>query len=138
LYANPDTLTLRIPTLRLLTRSQAAIQQTANVLLPALRDWAGAEFVVDTCEVHSQIGSGSLPLDLLPSVALRLRSAQGNKRTQNRMVRDLALRLRQLPQPVIGRIADDSLLLDCRCVEDAQPLCSQWLGAVAAGSETAT
>lgn len=138
LYANPDTLTLRIPTLRLLTRSQAAIQQTANVLLPSLRDWAGAEFVVDTCEVHSQIGSGSLPLDLLPSVALRLRSAQGNKRTQNRMVRDLALRLRQLPQPVIGRIADDSLLLDCRCVEDAQPLFFQWLGAVAAGSETAT
>jgi L-seryl-tRNA(Ser) seleniumtransferase len=137
LYANPDTLTLRIPTLRLLTRSQAAIQQTANVLLPSLRDWAGAEFVVDTCEVHSQIGSGSLPLDRLPSVALRLRSAQGNKRTQSRMVRDLALRLRQLPQPVIGRIAEDSLLLDCRCVEDPQPLCSQWLAA-AAVAETAT
>jgi L-seryl-tRNA(Ser) seleniumtransferase len=138
LYANPDTLTLRIPTLRLLTRSQAAIQQTANALLPSLRDWAGAEFVVDTCEVHSQIGSGSLPLDLLPSVALRLRSAQGNKRSQSRQLRDLAMRMRQLPQPVIGRIADDSLLLDCRCVEDPQPLCSQWLGAVAAASESAT
>jgi L-seryl-tRNA(Ser) seleniumtransferase len=138
LYANPDTLTLRIPTLRLLTRSQAAIQQTANALLPSLRDWAGAEFVVDTCEVHSQIGSGSLPLDLLPSVALRLRSAQGNKRSQSRQLRDLTMRMRQLPQPVIGRIADDSLLLDCRCVEDPQPLCSQWLGAVAAASESAT
>lgn len=138
LYANPDTLTLRIPTLRLLTRSQAAIQQTANALLPSLRDWAGAEFVVDTREVHSQIGSGSLPLDLLPSVALRLRSAQGNKRSQSRQLRDLAMRMRQLPQPVIGRIADDSLLLDCRCVEDPQPLCSQWLGAVAAASESAT
>ena len=138
LYANPDTLTLRIPTLRLLTRSQAAIQQTANALLPSLRDWAGAEFVVDTREVHSQIGSGSLPLDLLPSVALRLRSAQGNNRSQSRQLRDLAMRMRQLPQPVIGRIADDSLLLDCRCVEDPQPLCSQWLGAVAAASESAT
>ena len=87
--------------------------------------------------MHSQIGSGSLPLDLLPSVALRLRSIQGNKRNQSRLVRELATRLRQLPQPVIGRIADDSLLLDCRCVEDPQPLRSQWL-ADATASETAT
>ncbi|MBU2097978.1 MAG: L-seryl-tRNA(Sec) selenium transferase, partial [Gammaproteobacteria bacterium] len=130
LYANPDTLAERIPTLRLLTRSQHAIRQTADALLPDLRDWAGPEFLVDTCEVLSQIGSGSLPLDLLPSVALRVRTAadttKSKKRDQSRQLRDLAARLRQLPQPVIGRIANDSLLLDCRCVEDHQPLALQW------------
>ena len=31
-----------------------------------------------------------------------------------------------LPQPVIGRITDDSLLLDCRCVEQPAALRAQW------------
>jgi len=135
LYANPDTLVQRIPTLRLLTRSQSAIRQTVDALLPALKAWAGADFVVDNCEVHSQIGSGSLPLDLLPSAALRLCSSHNNKRTRSRQLRDLASRLRQLPQPVIGRIVDDSLLLDCRCVEDHQALQAQWLAAIHAPQE---
>ncbi|MCL5042810.1 MAG: L-seryl-tRNA(Sec) selenium transferase [Gammaproteobacteria bacterium] len=126
LYANPDTLVQRVPTLRLLTREQAAIEHTADALLPALTAWAGADFTVDTCITHSQIGSGSLPLDLLPSAALRLRSTSGNKRTRSRQLRELAERLRQLPQPVIGRISDDSLLLDCRCLEEHQPLQAQW------------
>jgi L-seryl-tRNA(Ser) seleniumtransferase len=126
LYANPDTLVQRIPTLRLLTRSQTAIQQVADTLLPGLSAWAGAGFVADCCEVYSQIGSGSLPLERLPGVALRLRSTHNNKRTRSRQLRDLATRLRQLPRPVIGRIADDSLLLDCRTVEDPLPLQAQW------------
>lgn len=137
LYANPDTLVLRIPTLRLLTRSQDTIRQTANALLPDLRNWAGPDFVVDTCDVHSQIGSGSLPLDLLPSVALRVRSTDGNKRRQSRQLRTLAARLRQLAQPVIGRIAHDSLLLDCRCVEDHQTLALQWQNTTPPASGTA-
>jgi len=127
LYVNPDTLVQRIPTLRLLTRSQSAVQATADALLPGLRSWTGAGFVVDTCDVHSQIGSGSLPLDLLPSVALRLRSSHNNKRSRSRQLREMAARLRQLPRPVIGRIADDSLLLDCRCVENHQALQAQWM-----------
>jgi L-seryl-tRNA(Ser) seleniumtransferase len=33
--------------------------------------------------------------------------------------------LRALPQPVIGRVADDRLLLDLRCLEDSQALLRQ-------------
>jgi L-seryl-tRNA(Ser) seleniumtransferase len=138
LYANPDTLVQRIPALRLLSRSQGSIQCTADALLPALSAWAGTDFVADTCQVHSQIGSGSLPLDRLPSAALRLRSRNGNKRTRSRQLRELASRLRELPQPVIGRIADDSLLLDCRCIEDHQRLLAQWLANTSGQTETKT
>lgn len=127
LYADPDTLAQRIPALRLLCRPQADIQHTATQLLPALQAWAGSEFVADCYEVLSQIGSGSQPLDRLPSVALRLCSLHGNKRIRSRQLRDLSMKLRQLPQAVIGRIAEDSLLLDCRCVEDPQALIAQWL-----------
>lgn len=126
LYADPDTLVQRVPTLRLLTREPAAIRQTAEALLPSLRGWAGAGFEADVCDVYSQIGSGSLPLETLPSAALRLGSTSSNKRTRSRELRELAERLRQLPTPVIGRIADDRLLLDCRCVEDPEPLRQQW------------
>ena len=122
LYADPDTLVQRVPTLRLLTRSAESIQQTCEALLPDLQRWAGEGFAVDVCAVSSQIGSGSLPLDVLPSAALRLCNTSGNRRERSRALRQLAERLRQLPQPVIGRIADDSLLLDCRCLEDPQAL----------------
>ncbi|ONM45234.1 L-seryl-tRNA(Sec) selenium transferase [Halopseudomonas pachastrellae] len=124
LYADPDTLVQRVPTLRLLTRSAESIQQTCAALLPDLQRWVGDGFAVDVCAVSSQIGSGSLPLDVLPSAALRLRSASGNRRERSRALRQLAERLRRLPQPVIGRIADDSLLLDCRCLEQPQVLLS--------------
>ncbi|WP_425055026.1 L-seryl-tRNA(Sec) selenium transferase [Pseudomonas abyssi] len=122
LYADPDTLVQRVPTLRLLTRSAESIQQTCAALLPDLQRWVGEGFAIDVCAVSSQIGSGSLPLDVLPSAALRLCSTSGNRRERSRALRQLAERLRQLPQPVIGRIADDSLLLDCRCLEDPQAL----------------
>lgn len=127
LYADPDTLAQRIPALRLLSRPQADIEQTVATLLPALKTWAGNSIEVDSCEVLSQIGSGSQPLDRLPSAALRLHSQHANKRTRSRQLRELASQLRQLPVPVIGRIADDSLLLDCRCVEDPLALAAQWL-----------
>ncbi|ALO45945.1 L-seryl-tRNA(Sec) selenium transferase [Pseudohongiella spirulinae] len=126
LYANPKKLAQRIPALRLLSREQTAIEETATQLLPALQSWAGEEIDVDCCSTLSQIGSGSQPLDRLPSASLRLRSQHANKRKRSRQLRELARQLRQLPLPVIGRITDDSLLLDCRCVEDPQPLIAQW------------
>lgn len=126
LYADPQTLVQRMPTLRLLTRFKADIQRAAESLLPSLEVWAGEAFAVDVCAVNSQIGSASLPLELLPSAALRLRSRSGNKRSRSRDLRALAERLRQLSQPVIGRIADDSLLLDCRCLKQADALQTQW------------
>ena len=33
--------------------------------------------------------------------------------------------LRGLPLPVVGRVAEDRLLLDCRCLDDAAPLLAQ-------------
>ncbi len=126
LYADPDTLVQKVPTLRLLTRSAEDIRGTAEALMPALAAWAGSAVQVDVHEVSSQIGSGSLPLELLPSAALRLRSTRPNKRERSRHLRELAERLRSLPQPVIGRITDDSLLLDCRCVEQPAALRAQW------------
>ena len=62
----------------------------------------------------SQIGSGALPLETLPSAALALTPPGDSGRALNA----LAAALRGLPVPVVGRIADGALLLDLRCLED--------------------
>jgi L-seryl-tRNA(Ser) seleniumtransferase len=67
LYADPARLKAALPTLRFLARPPAEIEAQARRLLPAvesaLRGKAGAEVI----SVKSQIGSGSLPVDLLAS-----------------------------------------------------------------------
>jgi len=117
LYADPDRLAEQLPTLRLLARPAAAIEALARRLAPTVAAWLGTRGQVEVVPVLSQIGSGALPVDRLPSHALRLTLA-GPKRGSGRALEALAARLRALPVPVIGRIADGALLLDLRCLED--------------------
>ena len=129
LYADPDRLVSQLPTLRLLARPAAAIEASAQRLLPVLAAWLsawlGTDGRVDVTAVFSQIGSGALPVDRLPSHALRL-SLPGPKRGSGRALERLAARLRALPVPVIGRIADGALLLDLRCLEDETGFAAQF------------
>jgi L-seryl-tRNA(Ser) seleniumtransferase len=63
---------------------------------------------VEVIECESQIGSGALPTQGIPSAGLAIRP--GNAR--------LAARFRGLPVPVIGRLQDGAFILDLRCLED--------------------
>lgn len=76
---------------------------------------AGADYEVEAVPMFSQIGSGALPVDQLPSHGLAVRY-RGKGRPGRHLDR-LETRLRNLPVPVIGRIADDALWLDLRCLE---------------------
>ena len=116
LYGDPERLAQRVPALRLLSRPAADIGAQAQKLLPAVAQWVGERGQVDVAAVQSQIGSGSLPVDLLPSFALRITPA--GKRSSGKALEVLAAALRALPLPVIGRIADGALLLDLRCLDD--------------------
>ena len=62
----------------------------------------------------SQIGSGSLPVDRLPSEALTFTPRDG----RGSQLEALSARWRALPTPVIGRIGDGRMWLDLRCLED--------------------
>jgi L-seryl-tRNA(Ser) seleniumtransferase len=76
---------------------------------------------VDIEETASQIGSGALPLSLLPSAALTLTPAGRS----GKAVELLARRLRELPVPVIGRIEAGRIVLDLRCLEDETEFVAQ-------------
>jgi len=71
---------------------------------------------VSVVETRSQIGSGALPVSLLPSAALALRPVGAAK--SGAAVEALARTLRGLPIPVIGRIEAGNVVLDLRCLED--------------------
>ncbi|CVG83552.1 MULTISPECIES: L-seryl-tRNA(Sec) selenium transferase [Serratia] len=112
LYLQPEKLAEQLPTLRLLTRPQQEMQQAAERLLAALRPRFTADFDLRAEPCWSQIGSGSLPVDRLPSYALTFTPRDGRGAT----LEALAERWRRLPQPVIGRLGDGRLWLDLRCL----------------------
>ena len=116
LYRDPDRLPERLETLRLLTRPQTEIIAQAERLQAAfangLSDWP---LRVSIESMRSQIGSGSLPVDRLPSAGLVCRPQGKGGGALNRLEKAL----RALPMPVIGRIADNALWLDLRCLRQA-------------------
>ncbi|WP_454625872.1 L-seryl-tRNA(Sec) selenium transferase [Bradyrhizobium cenepequi] len=113
LYRDPDRLAERLPTLRLLARSKTDIEAQAGRLRPVVAQAVGKAYTVDLCCCESQIGSGALPLDTIASAGLVIRSGSGSGALDR-----LAAALRRLRRPVIGRIADDGLSLDLRCLTE--------------------
>ncbi|HHV5520122.1 TPA: L-seryl-tRNA(Sec) selenium transferase [Klebsiella pneumoniae] len=113
LYQHPEALREKLPTLRLLTRPAEEIRRRAERLQPGLAAHY-ADFAVSVAACQSQIGSGSLPVDRLPSAALTFTPHDG----RGSRLEALAARWRALPCPVIGRIYDGRLWLDLRCLED--------------------
>jgi L-seryl-tRNA(Ser) seleniumtransferase len=113
-----------IPTLRMLCEPLASIRARARGLLrrvpPAARERLGAGLV----EARSQVGGGALPTVELPTAALALGTAV-------RPAHALDEALRAARPPVLARILDDRLLLDCRTVAPADiPVLAALLAAI--------
>ena len=118
LYRSPELLAERLTTMRLLTRNASDIKKLTLELSPLVQQWVGEQFKVTSEPVMSQIGSGAMPIEQLPSYGLAIRYI-GSGRPGRHLIA-LEKRLRHLPKPVIGRIAEDTLLLDLRCLEAHQ------------------
>jgi L-seryl-tRNA(Ser) seleniumtransferase len=114
LYTNPERLRQELPTLARLTRPPAEIEAQARRVLPALASALGPQLQADVIACSSQIGSGALPVDALPSagIAIHFRT-KAKKSSAGRIARAF----RALPVPVIGRIRDDAFILDMRCLD---------------------
>ena len=117
LYTEPERLTTELPVIRHLTRKISDIETQARHLVakisPLLPDYR-----VETAELHSQFGSGTLPMKKIPSVGVRMTPLR-TRHYQEQLDR-LSHNFRRLPRPVIGRISRDSLYLDCRCLDDEE------------------
>lgn len=118
LYLTPEKLITELPTLRWLTRRANEVKVRAERLVVPLQAFYGDKFVVDIEPCLSQIGSGSLPIDRLPSYAVTFAPFDG----RGNSLAQLATRWRQTSQPVIGRMKDGKLWLDLRCLDDEHAL----------------
>jgi L-seryl-tRNA(Ser) seleniumtransferase len=116
LYRDPRQLQSALPTLRHLLRAIADTTAQAKRLAPVVRAAAGPDFEVSIVGCSSQIGSGALPLETLASAGIAIKPAE--RRHRGAALEALSAAFRQLPIPVIGRIAADALILDCRCLDD--------------------
>ena len=114
LYEDPSRLVQRLPTLRHLTRAAAEIEEQARRLLPAVESTLKGLATASVVPVKSQIGSGSLPVDLLASHGIAV-SAAGKRR--NAAAGTLSAAFRALPAPVIGRVKDGAFIMDLRCLD---------------------
>ena len=115
LYANPEKLAVELTTLRLLTRPREAIRAVAERVMPAVEKALAGSAAVRVIDCASQIGSGALPVETLPSAGIAATPA-GKRRSG--AADALARAFRALPVPVIGRINEGDFLMDLRCLED--------------------
>ncbi len=109
LYLRSKDLGSELPTLRFLGRSVSEIASIAPRAREIVAERLGPGFVVEIVDTSSQVGSGAMPVEELKSVALRVTHPDKSANAIAAMFR----RTR-----IIGRIADDSFILDLRTIDD--------------------
>jgi L-seryl-tRNA(Ser) seleniumtransferase len=115
LYRHAPDLATALPTLRFLTRSINDIEATAQAAKRLLERALGDGYGVEIVDAASEIGSGALPAETLPTKAIAITHAALNPL-------DIAARFRAAVPPIIGRVHDEQFLLDARCIERAEDL----------------
>jgi L-seryl-tRNA(Ser) seleniumtransferase len=115
LYTDPARLRDALPTLRMLTRPAGDIEEQARRVLPHVARAVGRRASVKIVTCASQIGSGSLPVDSLPSAAL---AVEPDTSARSSYAQDIARAFRALPVPVIGRVKEGAFVMDLRCLDD--------------------
>ena len=123
LYRDPDRLPQTLPTLRYFTRTRADLAAVAARLTGPVAAAVGEGYTVSVVDCTSQIGSGALPLETLPSAGIGI--APVERKGAGTRLEALAVGFRSLPVPVIGRVKDGALILDLRCLDDEAGFRSQ-------------
>ena len=114
LYENPESLHQHLPLLRTLQLTQHELNTRAEQVSASLPTRYQSEIVAS----EVQIGSGALPDQTIESLAVRVTHPSISPDS-------IAKALRGLNTPVVGRIRDDSVLLDMRGAEHIDELCDQ-------------
>src|SRR5207342_3077687 len=114
LYSDPERLRAELPTVKHLARPLAEIEAQAARLLPDVARAVGGKAETAIVSCMSQIGSGSLPVDRLPSCGIAV-AAPGKRR--GALAGVISSAFRALPRPVVGRLKDGAFVMDLRCLE---------------------
>ena len=109
LYEDEETLAETLPILHLLTQDEAQLTAKAERLLDALEKMNG--LTVTVVDGHGYAGGGSLPDAQIPTKLVTVCHVEQSEDS-------LAVTLRTLDTPIIGRISDDAFVMDMRTLFD--------------------
>jgi L-seryl-tRNA(Ser) seleniumtransferase len=113
LFLAPEKLTERHPIYRMLSLTPDELGRRAKKLAASLRKSLSPDVAISVDDGESQVGSGAVPVETLPSKVLAVRApgltAEG-----------LARRLRLLTPPIFARIHKDVVIFDFRTIQPAE------------------
>ncbi|MDE0511091.1 MAG: L-seryl-tRNA(Sec) selenium transferase [Gammaproteobacteria bacterium] len=121
LYQDPSRLAEKLPTLAALARPAGDIRAQVERVAPHLAEALAPRYQVIISECNSQVGSGALPVETLPSFGVRISAMDDS----DDAIRRLADSMRGLPAPVIGRINKGAYFLDLRCLDREEEFIAQ-------------
>jgi L-seryl-tRNA(Ser) seleniumtransferase len=119
LYRESPDLTTDIPALRAFTRPVDELEAAGQAVQPLLQAALGDQFRVSLEDATSQIGSGALPTEEIPTKVLAV-----HHHTEG--ADWIAERFRAATPPIIGRIKDGAFLLDLRTIDNPNDLIPNW------------
>jgi len=108
-YLDPEVALRSIPTLQMIAATPEELQQKGQALYELLAQEPEG-YTVELDQDFGQIGGGSVPTQMIPSVVVALRP-------QHCSLDQLEQRLRRAPLPVVARISKERLLLDVRTID---------------------
>ncbi len=115
LYQQSLDVTQSIPTLKAFTRPLEEIEEMGKRLLPLLEKTLGEGFLVSLEDSGSEIGSGSLPTEEIPTKVIAIH--HGGIGAQK-----IARLFRVSDPPILGRVKDGRFLLDLRAIFNPEDL----------------
>ncbi len=111
LYRDEERAVTRIPTLRMLTATEAAIAPRAEELARRLAALGDPRLRTEIVGLPSKAGGGSLPLLELPSRCVRIEIEGVSPNALEQL-------LRSNDPPIVGRIDEEALVMDLRTIQD--------------------
>jgi L-seryl-tRNA(Ser) seleniumtransferase len=109
LFLTPEKLEERHPLYRMLAQRPDALEKRARRVAARLQKSLPAGVRVSVEDGESQVGSGSVPVDTIPTKLLALRGGPASPD-------DLARKLRRQTPAIFTRIHDDAVLFDFRTI----------------------
>jgi L-seryl-tRNA(Ser) seleniumtransferase len=113
LYRDPDRLQATLPVLRMLGEPAAAVRARARRVARRIVEERADKTAPEVIACTTEVGGGSMPLARVASYGVAIRAHRGT-------IAGLARALRLGPDPVLGRIESDRLLLDMRTVAGSE------------------
>ncbi|MDM8516247.1 L-seryl-tRNA(Sec) selenium transferase, partial [Desulfobacterales bacterium HSG16] len=111
LYRDPAEAVMKIPTLRMLTRNIEQTELKANILMEVMADINNPRLHIKQIRGISRVGGGALPLEEIPAVCIAVT-------VEGMSTNAIQTAMRKQSPPIIGRIENDTFILDLRTTSD--------------------